>query len=125
MQGGLVTYAFGPKGAPDLQISAAPGDLGYLPWNGIGTEMPEAVQFQSGDYTYEVWYSVRKMMDESEPLPPPAGGVRVLQGDDLVADLACSAPPDIYDLYLIYEAKLVAGQCYDWESQSWAAVCSG
>ncbi len=82
LEGDAATYTFGPKGAPELTITAAPRDLTYLPWDGWGIEMPEAVQFQSAGITYEVWYSVRKQGDKDEHVAhvPAAGGVRVLKG---------------------------------------------
>ncbi len=123
LEGDAATYSFGPKGAPEMTITAAPRDLNYLPWNGIGIEMPEAVQFGNDGTSYEVWYSVQKMIDENAPLPPTRGGVRVMKGDEMLADLVCDASPSLYDLERIYDAKEAAGQCYDWESQSWGTGC--
>ena len=125
LQGDIATYTFGPKGAPELTISAAPRDLNYLPWNGIGSAMPEAVQFVNAGTTYEVWYSVQKQMDDNAPFAPAEGGVRVMQGDAMLADFVCTAPPSVYALERIYDAKLAAGQCYDWQSQSWGTACAG
>jgi hypothetical protein len=124
LDGDTATYSFGPKGAPELTVSADPRDLNYLPWDGMGVEMPEAVQFETAGTIYEVWYSVQKMLDESEPLPPVAGGVRVMSGEKIIADLPCTAPPSIYDLYRIYDAKMAGGQCYDWAGQAWGAACA-
>lgn len=123
LEGDLASYSFGPQGAAELRFSQKVADLGYIPWNGIGVDMPEAVQFTNGDVTYEVWYSVRKLLEDNQPMLPPMAGVRVLQGDKVLADLTCSKPPRAPDLYAIYDAKLAAGQCYDWESQSWGTAC--
>lgn len=122
-QGEMISYHFGPAAAPELTISAAARDLNYLPWDGMGSSMPEMVQFQNAGTIYEVWYSVQKQMDENAPLPPTEGGVRVIKGDQTLADLPCSTPPNVYDLERIYDAKLAAGQCYDWADQSWKVKC--
>ena len=124
-QDDTAAYTFGPKGAPEVSISAAPRDLNYLPWDGMGASMPEAVQFVNVGTTYEVWYSVQKQIDENAPLAPTEGGVRVMQGDAILADLVCTAPPSVYALERIYDAKLAAGQCYDWQSHSWGTACAG
>ena len=125
LAGDTAIYTFGPQGAPEMTISAAPRDLNYLPWDGMGSSMPEAVQFANAGTTYEVWYAVQKQMDENAPLAPTQGGVRVMQGDAMLADLVCTAPPSVYALERIYDAKLAAGQGYDWQSQSWGTACAG
>lgn len=125
LQGDLATYSFGPAGAPELTISAAPRELNYVPWDGWGREMPQMVEFQNADTVYQVWYSVQKMLDENEPLPQPAGGVRVMQGGQIIADLVCTGAPHVYDLERIFDAKVAAGQCFNWDGQIWMDDCAG
>lgn len=108
----------GPKGAPELTIGAAPRDLNYVPWDGWGREMPQMVEFQNADTVDQVWYSVQKLMEENEPIPQPAGGVRVMQGGQIIADLACTGAPHVYVLERVFDAKLAAGQCFDWDAQT-------
>lgn len=124
LEGGTATYTFGPKGAPEMTITAAPRDLNYVPWNGIGRFMPEAVEFENQGTIYQLWYGLEKLIDENAPLPPIRGGVWVMKGDEVLADLVCDSPPSVYALEAIYDAKLAAGQCYDWESQSWGTRCT-
>ena len=123
LEGEAATYTFGPKGAPEVTITAAPRDLNYLPWKGIGRFMPEAVDFANQGTIYQVWHEVEKQIDENAPEPSILGGVRVLKGDEWLAVLHCDAPPSVLNLQAIYDAKLAAGQCYDWESQAWKSKC--
>ncbi len=124
LAGDTAIYTFGPQGAPETVISAAPRDLNYLPWAGMGTSMPEAVQFANAGTTYKVWYAVQKQMGVNAPLAPTQGGVRVMQASAMLADLVCTAPPSVYALERIYDAKLAAGHCYDWQNQSWGTACA-
>jgi hypothetical protein len=107
-----------------MQISTPLKDLIYRPWNGIGIMMSDAVQFTHGDYSYEVWAGIEKMMDEAAPAPEWSGGVNVLKGADVVASLSCDSVPDVYQLDSLYDLKQAAGQCFDYESQGWKTQCS-
>ena len=124
LEGDTATYTFGPKGAPEITLTAAPRDLNYLPWNGIGRFMPEAVEFENQGIIYQVWYGIEKLIDETAPLPPIRGGVWVMSGDEVLADLTCDSAPRVYALEGIYAAKEAAGQCYDGENQNWHEGCT-
>jgi hypothetical protein len=124
LDGDTVSYAFGPKNKPDMEISTPLTELSYRPWNGIGSMMSDAVQFTNGDYSYEVWAGIQKMNDETAPAPEWSGGVNILKGEDLVAYLDCDTIPDVYQLDSLNDLKQAAGQCFDFDSQSWKTQCN-
>jgi hypothetical protein len=112
---GMLTYAYGPEGKPELFLNEPLETVAYTPWPGIGPSMWETVAFQNDGYTYEVWTSVER---DPEATSPRSGGVRVMQGDASVAELTCdrgtATPMDgLNDL------KAGIGQCWDMDSRAW------
>jgi hypothetical protein len=119
LTGGTAIYSFGPKGAPDLTITTPVADLAYQPWPGIGRTIWDSVRFHNDGVDYEVWAALDKMMEEGQPEPDWQGGVTVTRGDEILAELACTAPPDPPWLDQLFAAKEAAGQCWNFDSQSW------
>ncbi len=114
-------YSYGKIGAPDLTLREGLSTVAYQPWPGFGRTIWDSVRFQNADVSYEVWSSIDKQMSEDEPPQDWQGGVIVTRGDETLADLSCSAPPDPPFLDVLMEAKKAAGQCWDFEVQGWAA----
>jgi hypothetical protein len=124
IDGGQAHYVFGRPGTPDLTISESLKTLAFQPWPGIGRTIWQSVRFHNQDVDYEVWSSIDKQMEENAPEPEWAGGVTVTRGDETLADLACSAPPDPPFLDRLFQAKEAAGLCWDFDSQSWQPACA-
>lgn len=112
---GMLTYSFGREGKPELFLNEPLETVAFTPWPGIGSSLWETVAFRNEGYIYEVWTSVERDPESTEPR---AGGVRVMQGDATVAELACdrgtATPMDT-----LYDLKDGIGQCWDMETQSW------
>ena len=112
---GMLTYRFGPEGKPELMLNEPLETVAFTPWPGIGSSLWETVAFRNEGYIYEVWTSVER---DPEATEPRAGGVRVMQGTDTVAELACdrgtATPMD-----KLYDLKDGIGQCWDMEAQTW------
>jgi hypothetical protein len=112
---GMLTYRYGPEGKPELTLDEPLETVAFTPWPGIGSSLWETAAFQNDGYTYEVWTSVER---DPEATEPRSGGVRVLQGDKTVAELSCdrgtATPMDT-----LYDLKDGIGQCWDIESQAW------
>jgi hypothetical protein len=115
-----VSYSYGKPGRPDLFLTSAITRADYLPWDGFGRTIHDQVRFYNDGVSYEVWSSIDKQMSADEPEPEWQGGVIVTQGDEVLADLACTAPPDPPTLDALYQAKQDAGQCWDFDGQQWA-----
>ena len=112
---GMLTYRYGPKGKPELFLNERLETVDFAPWPGIGSSLWETVAFQNDGYTYEVWTSVER---DPEATEPRAGGVRVLQGDKTVAELNCDRGTAT-SMGGLYDLKDGIGQCWDMESQTW------
>jgi hypothetical protein len=114
-----VSYQFGRPSRPDLTITTDLVQADFTPWPGFGRTMWQSVRFQNEDVTYEVWSSIDKMMNADDPEPLWQGWVIVTRGDEALADLTCTAPPDPPWLDRLYEAKQAVGQCLDFDTQTW------
>lgn len=112
---GMLTYAYGPEGKPELFLNERLETVAFTPWPGIGSSLWETVAFQNDGYTYEVWTSVERDPESTEPR---SGGVRVLQGDATVADLTCDRSTAT-SMDGLYDLKAGIGQCWDLESRTW------
>ncbi len=117
-EGDLLTYSFGPPGAPDLQLASRP-EAAYTPWNGIGRTMWETITFTNRDVTYEVVFSFDRMDENALP----DWGVVVLEGADIIANLTCDSQVANIPFDGLYDQITATGLCWNRESASWAAVC--
>jgi hypothetical protein len=118
---GALIYSFGGKGNPDLTIAEPLETVEFTPWPGIGGSIWETVAFPNKGYTYEVWTSVERDPEATTGLE---GGVNVLQGDNVVANLTCDPGTASNSLDVIFALKESIGQCWDFDSQSWQTACS-
>lgn len=112
---GMLTYRFGRDGKAEITLNEPLESVAFTPWPGIGSSLWETVAFHNEGYTYEVWTSVER---DPEATEPRAGGVRILQGEETVAELSCdrgtATPMDT-----LYDLKDGIGQCWDMGSQTW------
>jgi hypothetical protein len=110
-----VSYSFGPKGRPEITLTSAIRDTDYQPWSGVGRAMWDAVRFTNQGTTYEVWTSLDRMAENAGW----EGGVNVLKGEELLASPTCAPGSVRGDLGDIFDAKIDAGQCWNFDSFAW------
>jgi hypothetical protein len=79
-----VTYRFGPKGAPELELTRGFDDIIVQPWNGIGRWIWEQVTLAKGQFSYALASSYDKFGQTV------TGGLEVLRGDQVLASLDCA-----------------------------------
>jgi hypothetical protein len=118
---GALIYKFGPEAKPDLTIAEPLETALYTPWPGIGSSIWETVAFPNQGYTYEVWTAVERDPEATTGLE---GGVTVLQGESIVAQLACDPGTPSNPLDMIFGLKESIGQCWDFDSRSWQTACN-
>jgi len=116
-----LTYAFGPRGAPELTITEPLKTVNFAPWPGVGSNIWEAVIFVNDDYAYEVWTSVAREPEATKGLQ---GGVRVLNGEEMVAELTCDQGTASNALDVIWDLKESVGMCWEFASISWKTSCN-
>lgn len=114
---GMLTYAYGPEDDPEIFLNERLETVAFTPWPGIGSSLWETVAFENAGYTYEVWTSVER---DPEATEPRAGGVRVLQGDQTVAELECDRGTAT-SMDGLYDLKDGIGQCWDMDAQAWGS----
>lgn len=115
-----ITYSFGPPGQPEMLITEAMDSVVFTPWPGVSSSIWETVLFTNEGYGYEVWTAIERNGDENAPLE---GGVRVLQGEDLVAELSCDSGTPSNSLDVLWDLKEAIGMCWEFGSQSWKTTC--
>lgn len=118
---GAVIYNFGPVEKPELSLSQPLQSVDFTPWPGIGGTIWESVAFPNQGYSYEVWTSVERDPEATSGLE---AGVNVLEGETLVAQLACDPGTPSQSLDVIYGLKESIGQCWDFDSRSWTNSCN-
>ena len=111
VQGDRVTYAYGPEGARELELSEPLSALTHQPWSGVGRSIWEGLSFRNAGYTYEAYLS----FDRLNPDGAMEGGVSVLKGDDLVAQLACDAGTVEGEFDTVSDAMAAQGFCWNHE----------
>ncbi|MBE2278345.1 MAG: hypothetical protein IAE87_18850 [Rhodobacteraceae bacterium] len=114
-----VLYSFGPKGNPELKLAVPVTEAAYQPWPGVGRTIWDSVQLFNGGITYEVWTSI----DRDDPAALWEGGINVLKGEALQAELTCAAGSVTNDLTAIFAAKEAAGQCWSFDNLRWQSAC--
>lgn len=116
---GALNYAFGPEGQPELALTQPLETAAYTPWPGIGRAIWDSLAFTNKGTTYEVWTSFDRM-DEAARLE---GGVNVLEGETLLATLACDPGSVATSLDILSELKSQIGQCWDVDAKAWTRSC--
>ena len=115
-----ITYSFGPAGQPEMQITEPMDSVAFTPWPGVSSAIWETVLFTNDGYGYEVWTSQER---DSEVEAPLEAGVRVLQGEEVVAELTCDPGTPSNSLAGIWDLKEAVGMCWEFSSQSWKTTC--
>ncbi len=115
-----LTYSFGPAGKPDLTLAQPLETADFTPWPGIGRTIWESLAFRNQGYTYEVWTAVERDPEDTTGLQ---GGINVLKGEDLQAQLTCDPGTASQSLDVVYGLKQAIGQCWDFDSRSWTTGC--
>lgn len=118
---GALIYNFGPEDKPELSLSTPLETAAFTPWPGIGGAIWETVAFPNQGYTYEVWTSVERDPEATGGLE---AGINVLQGEAMVAQLACDPGTPSQSLDVIYGLKEAIGQCWDFDTKAWTRNCS-
>lgn len=113
-------YRFGPEAAPEMLIAEPLESVNFTPWPGVSSNIWETVAFFNEGYTYEVWTAVER---DPEVTTGQQGGVRVLIGDEMVADLECDPGTPSNSLDVIWDLKEGVGMCWDFGNQSWQYTC--
>jgi hypothetical protein len=117
--GDLLTYSYGPQGAPELQLSAKPEEA-FMPWDGTGRTEWEMISFTSKDARYDVVFSIDKMEENAQP----EWGVTVEQGGEIVGNLTCESTDQNMRFTQLYEQVEAKGFCWDRSTGSWATSCA-
>lgn len=118
LNGQSVSYRFGPEGRPELELATSLRQTVYQPWPGVGRAIWEAVSFTNRGTTYEVWSSFDRLAPEART----EGGVNVLTGSEVTAQLTCRPGSVSAGLDLLYGAKEAIGQCWNRDLQAWTAA---
>ncbi len=110
-------YAFGPDGAPELQLTAAYDTGPVTPWSGVGRSIWSSVRFLNEDYAYDAWISVDRLVENA----PLEGGVMVMSmpGEEVVAEVACRAGEVSGDIFGPSDSMAQAGYCWSHETFAW------
>jgi hypothetical protein len=118
---GALIYSFGTANAPDLTIAEPLETVDFTPWPGVGSAIWESVAFHNQNYTYEVWTAVERNPEDTAGVQ---GGVNVLKGEALQAQLTCNPGSPSQSLDVIYELKESIGQCWDFDQDRWTTLCN-
>ncbi|WP_109468272.1 hypothetical protein [Albibacillus kandeliae] len=118
-----VTYSYGPIGGPaDLTLSEPIERVNFEPWSGLGTAISESVTFFNQDYGYSVGGGFERPFSEEEMQRTQTrfGWVEVTENGERVASLECIPETVTYGFGGgLHDAKLAAGQTWDWVSKTW------
>lgn len=119
LQGEAAFYRFGPRdGAAEMLLAHRVEDIHLTPWNGIGSNIYEELEFWAGDVTFQVHYRLERIAADN---PDISGGVRVFRADQMLADLACDeGSVEERDFDMLFQAKERAGQCYNADAFMWS-----
>jgi hypothetical protein len=109
------TYSFGPPGAPELALSVSMAAGTVVPWPGVGSAIWSSILFPNNEHVYEVWNSV----DRNPDAPNPSGGVNVLKGEDMVAQLTCKPGTVTTPAFALEDAMASQGFCWDFDARRW------
>jgi hypothetical protein len=116
------TYAFGPRGQPELTLSEPLSAGTYLPWQGVGRAVHEEVEFRNQGYSYIVGWSMDRL-DEGHPI---SGGVTIFEGTRYVATLDCAAG-SLGESFepVLSDAMRGIGLCWDFSAHGWSGAACG
>jgi hypothetical protein len=120
LAGEALTYSFGKAGkSPDITLTEPLANGTYTPWNGIGRAIWESTTFTNDGFVYEAWSSFDRL-DENAVLE---GGVNVLKGDRLQAEVRCDAGSVTAGFDQLFPVMQTKGFCWNRDSFVWGRVC--
>lgn len=121
----IATYSYGPIGGPeDLTLTESIERVDFEPWSGLGTAISESVTFFNQDYGYNVGGGFERPFSEEEMQRPQErfGWVEVTESGERATILDCIPETVTYGYGGgLYDAKLAAGQTWDWDSRTWVS----
>lgn len=103
-----LTYRFGPKAAPELELTRGFDEIVMRPWNGIGRSIWDAVTVPSGSFSYVLFSSYDKFEQYHST------GLEVWRGDQVLATLDCigdGTEGGFFELETLELAMIDAGFC--------------
>ena len=115
-----ITYAFGPKGAPELTLSNPLDAPGFTPWPGVSRTIWDVVDFVNEDVTYEVFTSTERIPADEAKGPTRTDAVVVLKEEEVLADFRCDPDTVEGSVDLLYDHLTAHGMCFDLETRTWA-----
>ena len=98
--GSQATYRFGPiGGTPELELNLWISEgATYFPWQGVGRDIAEGIDFSSGGFTYATYGGFDRMTAADDTVVSHFGGIRVFKGEQVIASLTC-APETVEWVY--------------------------
>lgn len=115
----FVFYSFGSPDQAELVIKVPVTELEVRPWNGIGRYLFEGATFENDGHGYVVHHALDRLTQNAAL----EGGVIVMKGDAVLADLACDAGTVQGGMFAFADLKDLGGQCWDLEAQVWSTQC--
>jgi hypothetical protein len=80
----ILTYRYGPNGAPELELKRGLDKLELRTWSGVGDAIVESLEISNKGYTYRIYAGHRRKNQTN------FAGVTVLRGNDRLADFNCT-----------------------------------
>lgn len=114
---GAFTYAFGPRGKPELTLREDFAAGTVTPWSGVGRAIWGSIAFRNDGYVYEVWHSFDRLEEDA----PLEGGVNILEGEKLLTSVSCKPGSEtvIAPLFTLEDTMAASGFCRDRERHEW------
>ncbi|WP_339107916.1 hypothetical protein [Thioclava sp. GXIMD4216] len=111
LEGGVLTYRYGPQAAPDLVLTRPVEEVTYQPWPGVGATIWEQVTLTNKGVDYSVFDFVERAVQGDEVRLARGAGVDVSRGGQPLARLDCAGTPEA-DFSAIGEALIAKGYCH-------------
>lgn len=118
LNGDVAIYRYGPNGgAPELELARHVRDVHMTPWPGVSRTIWEEFGFANDGVVYMVHYAVERVPEAG----PMTGGITVMRGEAILAELTCDAGSVLSSGYALplFDAKEAAGQCWSYDTHSW------
>lgn len=80
----ILTYRYGPDGAPELELQRGVHDLTLRTWSGVGKSIVENLEITNKGYVYQI-FAGHNRMDHTN-----FAGVSVIKDGKRLADFTCT-----------------------------------
>lgn len=107
LQGETFHYSYGPRGRPEISLTASAASGPVTPWPGVGSAIWSGLTFQNAAHSYQVWTSFERGGGDYE-----AAGVTVLKGDSTIATVNCLPDKTQKPLPLFEDVMTGLGYCH-------------